>query len=497
MPGRAGQGAARQGFNLASREKFPSYRHQEKEFYGHCESKDRFLNWSMQLGKSKGVVDNACYLASEGKVRTVLVIAPIGVHANWAEIETPRHAWDDPVVFTWDSKAKPKRYEPDFDKTEKSDGLVWFCFSTHSLLIARARLLLLRVLARGPVMLVVDECHHFKTPGARRTRYMGTIAKKSTYRRLLSGTPAHQSPLDLFAQYNLFGRGTLGFRTKLDFDNHYARWQQRTTKGGRAYSAVVEFQNLSELRERMAPYRSVVRREDSPDVPKLVFQERRFEIGEELRRIYKEVDKFKVRLSDDGPPLLFSPDTPLHGKQHQITSGFLKHEDGTLELSANPRLDAFREELRRSYGRLIVWAVYRYDLDRVTEALDEAGWRVFGYHGRSTAAEKTAARRDFLTGSEDDPVALVGHPQSAGEGLTLASARAMIWYSMTWEIVRWAQANERLSARKDGSHIPITYLTAAGTIDDSIIAARERNLDLAAYLAGDRRDSFAESLELF
>ena len=467
-------------------ERFPSYAHQRRELEEHADSPQRFLDWFMQAGKTKACIDKAYHLFYGRKIRSVIVVAPNGVHANWGEIEIPLHAWcGAPAVYVWSTKASKAAYQVAFGLVEQAAGLAWFVFSTSALRLDRVKALMRRAAGRGPALLVVDEAHHFKQPGASRTRALMAVARRCPWKVLLSGTPLHQSPLDAYSQFELFGKAALGCPTKREFDARYAVWYEARTKAGRTFPKVSRYQRLDELRERMAPYRSLVRREECPDVPELAMREVRFALGPGQRAAYHAMPRLSLEV-EGRARMDFDPDTPVWMKQHQVTSGFVRGPDGAeaVALGCNARLEAFRAELGRSYGRLVVWAVYRYDLDRAAEALSAGGWRVMHYHGRSSEAEKRAARHDFRTGSQDDPVALVAHPESAGEGLTLASARGIIWYSMGFKVISWVQANERLSARRDGGKVPVVYLVADKTVDDDILAARAQNLDLAAYLAG-------------
>ena len=65
----------------------PRWAHQQKEFDEHRDRRSRAYIWPMRSGKSRGVIDVACYRFGKGDVEGVIVIAPNGVHLNYARNE--------------------------------------------------------------------------------------------------------------------------------------------------------------------------------------------------------------------------------------------------------------------------------------------------------------------------------------------------------------------------------------------------------------------------
>ena len=53
-------------------------------------------------------------------------------------------------------------------------------------------------------MMAIDESTTIKTPTANRTRNIMTLKPLAKYRRILTGSPITNSPLDLFSQAELF-----------------------------------------------------------------------------------------------------------------------------------------------------------------------------------------------------------------------------------------------------------------------------------------------------
>ena len=55
--------------------RLPQYTHQKAEYLAHRDDAARAYFWQMRTGKSKMVVDNACYLEEGDKIDGVIVLA--------------------------------------------------------------------------------------------------------------------------------------------------------------------------------------------------------------------------------------------------------------------------------------------------------------------------------------------------------------------------------------------------------------------------------------
>ena len=179
-----------------------------------------------------------------------------------------------------------------------------------------------------------------------------------------------------------------------------------------------------------------------------------------LRSTLLEVGGKDISLGEYPPGLV---------KFQQIVSGYLVDEFGDTHSipGGNPRLDALIDEVHKTGGRNLIWCAFRRDMDQVEAALKTAGRRVLTYHGRSTAAEKAKARREFAPDKASKYDDLVGHPKSGGRGLNLSGADKIIWYSHTTDAVVRYQADER-ATEVGGQNIPVVDFRAPG-VDDYIL----------------------------
>ena len=427
------------------------------------------------------------HAAGCGEIDSVLLVAPNGVHLNWPQRELPEHHWDsiEYDFCAWrtdiagDMASDEGRRKAWWDHAEellRSPDLVWFFFASETMTRDDVRKLVQRVYRRrkGAVMAIFDESHDFRTPGSKRSMMARAMARKSKYRRTLTGTALDNSPLHAWAQYELLEKGALGFEKYGDFKQHHAVYETGTTRNGRQFPKLKEYRNLDELQKRMARLSSVVLREDCHDLPELVRITRQVGMTEEQKRLYREVHQtFAVEVGGQEVSL-GDENTQKLVKLQQIASGFVRDEWGedheVVPDQRNPRLQALLEEVEMTLGKVIIWCNFHSDMDRVAAALRGRGHAIVEYHGRVKDSDKERARKALTPGAQNDIKALVGYPTP---GLDLSAAEKIIWYSHTFDAIKRGQADERATAI-GGGNVPIVDFVAAPVDDYIISSVREK-----------------------
>ena len=213
----------------------------------------------MGTGKSKICIDNAAILFERGQIDTLIVITPKGVYRNWARIEVPAHL--------------PERVERDLavwrpspNKTEKkvltallepSEVLKILIMNVEALSTAKGQRFLEALLKATTAMLAVDESTTIKNPRARRTKTLLKLGALARYRRILTGFPVTQSPMDLWAQARFLDERLLGDcgDNFYQFQHRYAVMKKRTM-GSHTFNQVVGYRNLDTLSELIGKFSS-------------------------------------------------------------------------------------------------------------------------------------------------------------------------------------------------------------------------------------------------
>ena len=115
--------------------------------------------------------------------------------------------------------------------------------------------------------LVVDECTTIKNHKAKRTKNIIKIAKNVKYKRGMTGSPTAKSPLDLYTQCEFLKDGLLGFTSYYSFRARYAVIRPITRDGFRQQMIPYDYQNLSELFNKVKPFSYRKIKEDCLDLP--------------------------------------------------------------------------------------------------------------------------------------------------------------------------------------------------------------------------------------
>lgn len=477
-------------------------RMQGKEYFG--------LFMEQGTGKTWTLLADMERLYSSGKIDAALVIAPKGVHTNWVTREIPTHM-DAPVIARrWRSgggKKWMKHVEELFRPREDGEQVPLRVLSMNidALITKDGFAFAKKFLSLTKAMFIIDESSRIKSVSAGRTQAAERLKPLSLYRRIASGTPITQSPIDAFAQMEFLESGLLGTTSYRAFVAEYAELMDRNhpmmlelaRRNPRVASAQVvaknrdgtpKWKNLDKLQRLLEPHTYRVLKKDCLDLPDKIYTQHFFDMTAEQQRAYALMqDELRLEL-ENGDKLTVKELASLM-KLQQITSGFVMRPDSAdpvLIGEKNPRLSALMEIVEDISGQFIVWARFHEELRAVAHALREAGLRVVEYHGRIGTNEREEAVDAFQSGNAD---VFVGQPQSGGIGLTLTNAGDVIYYSNDFNLETRLQSEDR--AHRIGTKKNVRYvdLIAAGTIDESVVRALQRKQNVASVVLGDLQRS--------
>lgn len=460
------------------------FAHQQREYDLHRYSPHRALLWQMRTGKSRAVVESAAALENALEINGVLVVAPNGVHRQWAEVQIPQwYEYKMAHAFSW-RFSDPQNYKKFKDFMDRIIGinnlcLHWLCVNMEALIREEAQdAIRLFKRAVGPAMLVVDESHHFARPGAKRTAVARGLGRMFEYKRILTGTPIENSPFQAFSQFEILERAALGHTTYggtnkksksralcptcgercRGFKNEFGVFEMER-RGGHMVTELTSYQNLDVLKSRMARYASVVLRKDCEDLPPLQCDRRIVEMTPTQQRWWNATrDKILDDIEELNQEKVFDGGAALV-KLQQVEGGFWLRGDKKIEriipLDDNPKMLILADEINWYDGQVIVWFEYLHEIDAALEFLSGEGITCGVFSGR---AAKTRDRdlAAFMAGTVR---VLLAQPRAGGEGRNMSAASKIVWYSHTFDAVTRSQANERATAM-GGESVQIVDIVA-------------------------------------
>jgi len=450
-------------------------------------------------GKSKVIVDTACWLFGRDKIRQVLVVAPNSVKTNWVTDEVPIHTPDYVryrAAYWGGGTAEHRRQVAAVLEGDEPDVLRWLVINVEALSTGRGAEAVEAFIRRAPTLMVVDESSRIKTPGARRTRAVIRLGRFAAYRRICTGTPITQGPLDAWAQFRFLDADMLfGFESFSSFRTYFA------ILGGFNNRVVVAYAHLDELQRLIEPHSYRVLRADCLDLPPKIYQKIEVDLADVQRRLYDQMrDQMVAELSAEKKVTATIVLTQLLRLQ-QITGGFVPAEtvlvapngipvvaDAVAEPipGPNPKLAALLELVDDVTGKVIVWARFRAELDMIARALREKFGpdTVVEFHGGVKDDARILARTAFQ--DPGSPVRFfVGQTETGGLGLTLTQAKTVVYFSNSYSLESRLQSEDR--AHRIGQTGSVTYvdLIARETVDLKLMSALRAKKALAGTVTGD------------
>jgi SNF2 family DNA or RNA helicase len=255
--------------------------------------------------------------------------------------------------------------------------------------------------------------------------------------------------------------------------------------GGRRVQIPKGYKRLGELSDKLKPFSYRVLKEDCLDLPDKIYIKREVDLTDEQKNTYLTMKsaalaQLKGKMAT-APHVL----TQLM-RLHQITCGHLKNDDDTITEIKNNRISSLLELLEEVEGKVIIWANYVYDINRIVKAisLKYGDDTIVQYYGAIPAEQRQKNIEKFQ--DPDSPVRFfVGNPQTGGYGITLTAANNIIYYSNGYDLEKRLQSEDR--AHRIGQKKAVTYidLIAPKTIDEKIVKALRKKINIATEIMGE------------
>ncbi|MDK7047783.1 DEAD/DEAH box helicase [Corynebacterium sp. UMB0012] len=309
-------------------------------------------------------------------------------------------------------------------------------------------------------MVIIDELSSFKNPQAKRFKALKKVRPKIHRIVGLTGTPAPNSLLDIWAPFRLIDNGQrLG-----KYITHY-RDQYFTP--GRRNGTVVYNWNLrpgadQAIYDNIADITVSMRTTDYLQLPESTHQHITVQLPTKAR---KHIDTLKrdLVLDLDDDTIDAANAATLSLKLQQLAGGAIYNEAGDDYITIHDeKIQALTELVDQAQGNpMLVCFWFKHERDRILDAIP--GARVLD------------TQQDFHDWNNGDiPVALI-HPASAGHGLNLQSGgHIMVWYTTPWSLELYEQANARLHRQGQTEPVSIIHIDTADSIDQTVHQALTR-----------------------
>jgi SNF2 family DNA or RNA helicase len=489
-----------------------------------------------RVGKTKVIVDEwgksvaSCEIIRYGAqwcyMRDLLIVAPGGVYRTWDEavdLDLDEGLLDHARILVWDSSRAGTRL---FCDTQESflvhDGPRILIMNAEALSVKkgdkRARKLAAQFVGPGCTM-VIDESVIIKNREANVSKFCcETLGPRCGRRFILTGLVSPRDPLDVYAQFRFLDRRILPetfpvFRSKYAEVNYVctlpdrvvdAKYRQvlkhepnpflnRSGKCAEIIEAggwvqcrpvIKEWKNIEELGKRLDPWSFRARLEDCYDLPPSDYSFRDVEMTPQQARAYAEMrDLARIEFETQENAVTANQVVVQMLRLHQVLCGHTKLDDGRLVHLPENRTTSLLELLNDHEGKAIIWCAYGNDLTRVVDALinEYGAGSVAVFYGGNLDV-----REDQEKAFKTNPCCrfMVATPDAGGRGRTWDGADLVVYYSQRNNLDHRLQSEDR--AKNVGKTRSISYvdMRVPGTVEDKIIDALRKKMDLSAMVEG-------------
>lgn len=447
------------------------------------------VRWALFLdmgtGKTKIAIDTAAYLFLNGKIDAVVVFAPKSIYRNWLENEIPKHLPDCVPVRTgyWTSSLRKEDVRQLEAINARFNGLKVFVVNSEAMPSDKCAKFVLKFVREHRVLMVVDESTTIKNPAAVKTRRLIKLGKLAKYRRILSGNPIPNGPLDLWSQAEFLGPDALGFGNYFAFRNRFAVMQDRYGPGGNSFKAVVGYRDTEALSKLMDQFSTVIKKSDCLDLPEKIYQVIDVELEKPQVDMYNTMlDESILELTELGATVTAPIVLTKLVKLHQITCGFIV-PDGMDPIpipGKNHRMEELLRVIEGTGEKIIIWCSYRYNIAQIAAELT----RVYGkdslveFHGGITS---TDARLEAVRRFQDpnSGVRFFLSSTDAGKfGLTLIQSALCLYYSNNYNLESRTQSEDRIHRIGQTRTCIYTDFVVRGTVEEKIMKVLKNKKDL-------------------
>ncbi|MCM0760277.1 DEAD/DEAH box helicase [Sporomusa sphaeroides DSM 2875] len=311
-------------------------------------------------------------------------------------------------------------------------------------------------------MVILDEFSSFKNHQAKRFKALTWVRKHITRIVGLTGTPAPNGLLDLWAQVYLLDEGQRLGEKITHFRERYFEPDQRDRE--RVFSYAPKPGADEVIQSLLGDICVSMKAEDYLELPDLITVDVPVLLDSKAKAAYQKLER-EMLLEVDGNTIDAGSAAVLTNKLLQLCNGAIYNESKETVEIHRCKIEAFLELVEGLNGKPgLVFYNFRHDLDRIKAALKNSGLRV--------RELKTAQDVDDWNARLID-IALA-HPASAAYGLNMQDGgNHIIWFGINWSLELYQQAVKRLHRQGQKQKVINHRLVVEGGVDEDVIAALE------------------------
>ncbi len=310
-------------------------------------------------------------------------------------------------------------------------------------------------------MIVIDELSSFKNHQSKRFKALMKVRPKVKRIVGLTGTPASNGLMDLFAEFRLLDMGERLGRFIGQYRNEYFKPDKQNGYIVYSYKPLPDAEER--IYEKISDITVSMKAVDHLKMPKLISNEYSVKMSESEKEKYKEL-KEELILEVQDTEITAANAAALSNKLCQMSNGAIYDDDGEIIPIHNRKLDALEDIIESANGKPVLVAYwFKHDRTRIAERLHKLG----------IVYQEIKSAESIKKWNSGKLQAALIHPASAGHGLNLQSGgNFLVWFGLTWSLELYQQTNARLWRQGQQSEtVVIQHIVTKGTVDEKILKA--------------------------
>ena len=314
-------------------------------------------------------------------------------------------------------------------------------------------------------MVVIDELSSFKNNQSQRWKALRKV--RPYIRRIvgLTGTPASNGLLDLWAEVYLIDKGERLGKFITRYREAYFKPAGMNPYTGVVYNYVPLPGAEEAIYQRIGDISVSMKAKDYLQMPECLTVTHTVEMEPQERKLYDSM-KEDLLVDFDGDTLTADNAASLSNKLLQMANGAVYNANGDAKTIHDKKLEQLLDLIEQANGQsVLVCYWYKHDHQRIQEFLADKGMPT-----RDLKSDQDIV--DWNAGKV--PVALIS-PASAGHGLNIQQGgHIMIWFSLVWSLELYSQTNARLWRQGQKEVVTIHHIVTKDTVDENVLSALKR-----------------------
>ncbi|GLC79305.1 SNF2-related protein [Lacrimispora brassicae] len=306
-------------------------------------------------------------------------------------------------------------------------------------------------------MVVIDELSSFKSHRAKRFKALRRVRPKAGRVIGLTGTPAPNGLIDLWAEIGILDMGERLGRFIGAYREQFFRPDKRSRE--MVYSYKPREGAEQKIYELISDITISMQAADFLKMPECVNNRVLVPLDEKEQELYRRLEVDLLLPFADGDVDAGNA-AGLSNKLLQMANGAVYDENRKVKYIHDRKLDALEDLLEAANGKPVLVAYwYKHDKLRIQKRFP------------AVELDMEESFRDWNAGKI--PLALI-HPASAGHGLNLQDGGSMlVWFGLTWSLELYQQTNARLWRQGQKEVVVIHHLIAENTLDEKVMRSLE------------------------